>query len=405
MDHQKAVQPHLASGKVLWGGTGSGKGFTVLAWYMENQAPKDIYVITTAKKRDELDWQGESARLGIGTEREATVAGVLTVDSWNNVGAYVGVKDAFFIFDEQRVVGYGSWVKAFLKIAKANDWILLSGTPGDTWMDYLPVFIANGYFKNKTDFVEQHVLYEPFNRFPKIRGYIGERKLEILRNEVLVEMPYVKHTERILNYMECDYDVGLFDRAWKERWNVYEDRPIRDVAELFRVARRIVSTAESRLSMVRTLMGCHRRLVIFYNFNYELEILRTLSAEREVAEWNGQNHDPVPQGNEWLYLVQYTAGAEGWNCVSTDAMILWSLTYSWKNFEQAQGRIDRLDSPFQKLYYYILVSNSIPDRAVRTSLSHKRNFNERKFVEKLANGEDVGVSSEELYGFDTTSEI
>lgn len=383
MKHQKRAVAQLSPGKILYGGVGSGKSLTVLAWYKENLSPRDIYVITTAKKRDSLDWEHEAARLGIGTSSEGTVGGVLTVDSWNNVGSYTEVKGAFFIFDEQRLVGSGAWVKAFLKIAKANEWVMCSGTPGDTWMDYVPVFVANGYYKNRTEFVRDHVLYEPYVRYPKVRGYLGERKLEILRNEVLVEMPYIKHTERILNYLECDYDVGLFDRAWTKRWNVYEDRPIRDIAELFRVARRIVSSAESRLAMVRTLMGCHRRLVIFYNFNYELEILRTLGEETEVAEWNGHKHDPVPQGDNWVYLVQYVAGAEGWNCTSTDAMILYSLTYSWKNFEQALGRIDRLDSPFTKLYYYILVSNSIPDSAVRTSLKQKRSFNEAKFIREL----------------------
>lgn len=409
MPHQQKALHQLDSGKILWGGVGSGKSLTALAWYVQTQSPKDIYVITTPKKRDSLDWVGEAARLCIGTTSETSYHGVLTVDSWNNVGKYVETHDAVFIFDEQRVVGYGAWVKAFIKIAKKNSWLLLSATPGDTWMDYVPVFIANGFYRNKTEFVEDHVIYAPFNKYPKIRGYIGERKLETLRNEILVEMPYLKHTERIINYMECGYDKETFSRVWDKRWNVYQERPIFDVAELFRVSRRVLGTDPSRLDLVRRLIDVHPKLIIFYNFNYELEVLRTLSDEIEVGEWNGHRKDPVPQGERWLYLVQYVAGAEGWNCTSTDAMILWSLTYSWKNFEQALGRIDRLDTPFKKLYYYILVSNSTPDRAVRRSLSMKQDFNERKFVRELekngGNPIEFGACTDGFSEFDTAVEI
>jgi len=251
------------------------------------------------------------------------------------------------------------------------------------------VFIANGFYKNITEFKYEHVLYEPFNKYPKIRGYLNERKLEMLRNEVLVEMPFLKDTTRYLNYLDVSYDVELMKRVQKDRWHVYEDRPIKDVAELFRVMRKVAYTDPSRIDQLRYLMGVHPRLVVFYNFNYELEILRRLSNEIEVYEWNGHKKDPLPGGDRWLYLVQYMAGAEGWNCTSTDAMVLYSLTYSYKNFEQAQGRIDRLDTLYTSLYYYVFVSNSIVDKAVKKALSEKKSFNEKKFSrENFDIGED-----------------
>lgn len=380
MEHQLDAVELLDSGKILWGGVGTGKSAVAMAYYMKKEIPRDLYVITTAKKRDSLEWEGEAARFGVGTDRSATLAGVLVVDSWNNIGKYEDVEDAFFVFDEQRLVGHGAWVKSFLKIAKCNRWILLSATPGDTWMDYAPVFIANGFYKNITSFKREHVMYEPYIRFPKIRMYLNERKLELLRNEILVEMPYIKHTEPILNWLPVGYDLELFRRVYKGRWHVYEDRPIKDVSELFRVMRRVVNSDPSRIEMVRKLMTCHNRLIIFYNFDYELEILRGLKDKRSVYEWNGHKKDPLPKHSHWIYLVQYVAGAEGWNCTSTDAMILYSLTYSYKNFLQARGRIDRLDTFYTLLYYYILVSDSLVDRAVKNALKNKKNFNERKFL-------------------------
>jgi hypothetical protein len=344
---------------------------------MEKEAPRDIIVITTAKKRDSLDWLREAAHFGIGTEPDVSLAGTLTVDSWNNIGRYVDHDGAFFIFDEQRLVGNGAWVRFFLKIAKRNHWILLSATPGDTWIDYAPIFIANGWYKNITDFRMQHVIYAPRVKFPLIKGYLNVEKLERLRNEVLVEMPYLRDAERNINYLDCGYDKALWDRAVRSRWNVYEDAPIRDVAELFRVMRRIVNSDPSRLEMIRTLLKSHPKLIIFYNFNYELEILRKLAEDTDVAEWNGHRKEAIPNSASWVYLVQYVAGAEAWETVATNAMVHYSLTYSYKNFMQSLGRIDRLDTPFATLYYYVLQSDAMIDRSIAQSLREKKNFNER----------------------------
>ncbi len=389
MEHQLDAVELLDSGKILWGGVGTGKSATVLSYYSKKEAPRDLYVITTAKKRDSLEWEGEAAKFSIGTEFGSRLAGVLTVDSWNNIGKYEDVKDAFFVFDEQRLVGYGAWVKSFLKIAKQNRWVLLSATPGDNWMDYAPVFIANGFYRNISHFKMEHVVYEAFSKFPKIKMYINEHKLNLLRNEILVEMPYLKHTEPVLNWTNVGYDVELFTRVYKGRWHVYEDRPIKDIAELWRVMRRVVNSDPSRMENIRQLMKMHDRLIIFYNFDYELEILRGLGVETEVCEWNGHKKEPLPCGEKWLYLVQYVAGAEGWNCTSTDAMILYSLTYSYKNFLQARGRIDRLDTSFTTLYYYIFYSDSFIDKAIRGALRNKKSFNERRFLRDIEDFADV----------------
>ena len=376
MEHQQRAVEQLANGQILWGGVGSGKSLTVLAYYMEREAPKDIYVITTAKKRDTLEWEKEAAKFGIGTHLNGTTAGLLVIDSWNNIGKYIGVEDAFFIFDEQRVVGSGAWVKSFQKIAKKNNWVLLSATPGDTWLDYIPVFVANGFFRNATEFKREHIVYAPFSRYPKIVRYNGVATLEKYRNIVLVEMPYLSHTNRIEEEILCEYDAKTLDNVIRQRWNPYTNKPIVDAPELFRVMRRIVITDPSRMKTLKRLISTHPKVIVFYNFDYELETLRELSLEVPTAEWNGHRHQPIPKTKRWVYLVQYTAGAEGWNCVETDTVVFYSLTYSYKNLMQAKGRIDRLDTPFTDLYYYIFMSDSVPDRAVRRAQKEKRLFNE-----------------------------
>lgn len=370
---------------------GSGKSIVAATYYIRNESPRPVYVITTAKKRDSLDWEGEFAKLGVGTSEGLTVAGVLTVDSWNNIKKYSNVYGAFFIFDEQRLVGSGSWTKAFIKIAKRNHWILLTATPGDTWMDYVAVFIANGFYKNRTEFKTEHVIYAPYSTFPKIEKYININRLVRLRNQLLVEMPFTRHTVRHGHTVKVDYDEVKFNKVLKGRWNIYEDRPIESLAEWFYTMRRVVYSDSSRLGAVRDLMIKHPRLVVFYNFDYELEMLRLLSEDHifaigekvPMAEWNGHNHQEIPSTTRWVYLVQYTAGCEGWNCTSTDATVFASPTYSYKQWEQAHGRIDRINTLYRDLHYYYLMSEAKIDLAVMKALNEKRNFNESRFAGRI----------------------
>lgn len=378
--HQRAAVDRLSNGKILWGGVGSGKSLTAAVYYLEKEADADIYVITTAKKRDSLEWEKEFAKLAIGKHLHSTAAGALTVDSWNNIGRYKDVVGGFFIFDEQRLVGSGTWTEAFLRIARRNRWILLSATPGDNWLDYVPVFIANGFYKNRSEFKFRHVVYSRFAKFPKVERYLEVGHLVRLRNSLLVEMPYDVCTERSVESLTCAHNEELLRLVTEKRWNVKENRPLRDVAEQFLVARWIVNSDASRLSAVRTLMEEHPRMIVFYNFDYELELLRNLANDVLVAEWNGHKHQEVPDGQRWVYLVQYVAGAEGWNCITTDTIVFYSLPYSYKVWWQAHGRIDRLNTPYKTLHYYILLSKSWIDAAISRALSLKRSFNESAWV-------------------------
>lgn len=389
----------MKNGCVLKGGVGSGKSRTALAYFFLKECggslkvngkgnkgpmarPRDLYIITTAKKRDARDWEEECADFGLSIYRDASFDSVkVTVDSWNNILQYEEYSDAFFIFDEQRLVGSGAWTKAFLNIAKKNHWIMLSATPGDNWMDYIPIFVANGFYKNRTEFLRTHVVFSRFSKFPKVDRYVETGRLERLRRRILVEMPVEKHTVRHVHELLTEYDEAQFERVVKGRWNIYEDQPIKDVADLFRVMRKLVNSDPSRLEMVEALHRKHPKLIVFYNFNYELDLLMTLAdtTGASIGQWNGRKHEPIPKGDSWIYLVQYTAGAEGWNCVQTDATVFYSLNYSYKINEQAKGRIDRRNTPYTDLHYYILKSASMIDKAIFRTLLEKRNFNEKDF--------------------------
>lgn len=386
----------MKNGCILCGGVGSGKSRTSLAYYYKEQGgrlgtknyvdmknPRDLYIITTARKRDTKEWEGELVPFLLTTNPEvAYYKNKVVVDSWNNIGKYKDVHSAFFIFDEQRVVGSGAWVKAFLNIARKNNWILLSATPGDTWSDYIPVFVANGFYKNKTEFVREHVIYSRFTKYPKIDRFINTGRLIRLRNDILVTMDFKRQTVAHHEDVYCKYDIAKYKDVSKLRWDPYKNEPIINAAGLCYVWRKIVNTDDSRQVALLELFENHPKMIVFYNFNYELDILKEVfgNVACEVAEWNGHLHQPIPNGKSWVYLVQYTAGAEGWNCITTDTIVFFSQNYSYKIMQQAAGRIDRLNTRFIDLYYYHLKSRSGIDLAISRSLSQKRNFNEGKYA-------------------------
>ena len=397
-DYQLDAVNRMKNGCILCGGVGSGKSRTALAYYYKEQGgmlgtknykpmpgkPKDLYIITTARKRDTLEWEGEMAPFLLSTNPECNTLynNKIVVDSWNNIGKYKDVVGAFFIFDEQRVIGYGAWTKAFLKIARGNNWILLSATPGDTWSDYIPVFIANGFYKNKTEFVAEHIVYNSNVKYKKVDRYLNAGRLIRLRSKILVDMDFDRKTVSHNEDVYCRYDTTLYKETIKNRWDPFDGKPIEQASSLCYILRRIVNSDESRQMAVLELFERHPRMIIFYNFDYELDILKGLyyGDEVEIGEWNGHKHQPIPNGKKWVYLVQYNAGAEGWNCVRTDTIVFYSQNYSYKMLEQARGRIDRINTPFTDLYYYHLKTRSGIDLAISKALAEKRNFNERKFV-------------------------
>lgn len=392
----------MHNGCILCGGVGSGKSRTSLAYYYSRMGgdlydtskkfsmmthPKDLYIITTARKRDTAEWSVDMAPFLLSPHPEANAYdNQVIVDSWNNIEKYVNVKDAFFIFDEQRVVGYGKWAKTFVKIARNNEWILLSATPGDKWEDYMAVFIANGFYRNKSEFEYYHIVYNPRTTFPQVLQYINIDLLIQHRDELLVDMDFKRKTTSHHEEIAVKYDGELISQVIKTRQNL-EGEPIENAAQFCSVLRQITFSDESRVVALLELIEKHPTAIIFYNYDFELDILKSIDYgdDVEVAEWNGHKHEPVPTSSKWVYLVNYAAGAEGWNCITTDTIIFYSQNYSWRIMNQAQGRIDRLNTPYMNLWYYHFVSRSPIDRAITRALKAKGKFNEGRFYESFNN--------------------
>ena len=390
-DYQVEAVEKMHNGCILRGGTGAGKTLTSLVHVFEKilggvsplypthtyrKATIDIpvYVITTPKKRDSCDWTSEAALVPMP---------LTAVDSWNNIQKYEHIKNAIFIFDESKVIGYGAWTQAFLKITKNNAWVLLSATPADTWIEYMPVFIANGFYKNKTEFELEHVMWSRYAKYPKVERYLNTSRLIRHRDSILVDMPDCRATTQHHKDILCDYDMVGYSVLAKERWDIFNNKPIRDIAQLCYTLRRLINSDESRLTELSAIYARHKKVIIFYNFNYELDIIRDWCEENHIvySEWNGHNHDEIPNTKFWIYLCQYTAAKEAWNCIETDCIVFYSQTYSYKALIQSAGRIDRMNTTFMHLYYYHFITTAPIEIGIQKSLHQKENFNEGKWFE------------------------
>ena len=396
-DYQLDAVRHMHNGCILCGSVGSGKSRTALFYYFKENGgwidkgeyipmknPQDLIIITTAKKRDSKEWLGELANYLLYPDKDGRTnfGNTVIVDSWNNIGKYKDIRDAFFVLDEQRLVSYGAWTKSFLKIAKANNWILLSATPGDSYVEYLPVFLANGFFKNKSEFNREHVVFSRYTKYPKIEKYTNTTRLDRLRNRLLITMDYHHDIQKHDINIPCEYDKVKYREVMRNRWNPYKEEPIQDAGGLCQVLRRVVNSDESRQVALLEILENYKRAIIFYNYNYERDILLNLAYEEgtEVAEWTGHAHQPIPEGDQWVYICQYNSASEGWNCIRTNCVIFYSQNYSYKIMTQAAGRIDRLNTSYDELFYYHLKSTASIDLAISKALKEKKKFNERRFT-------------------------
>ena len=389
-DYQLEALSKLRNGNILVGGVGSGKSRTAIAYYIRSvggdmegacgvpEGSPILYIITTARKRDDREWDFDLAAFGL------SVGEGVVVDSWNNVRKYSNVMGGFFLFDEQRVAGSGTWVRSFLRISRRNRWILLTATPGDSWSDYIPVFVANGFYRNKTEFLQRHAVWNRYTKYPKVDRWIEEYRLRQLRDSITVHMNYRTKNHIHKQDVLVNYNEELYKQIWKDRWNPYTSLPIENVSELCYTVRKIVNSDSSRISALTGIFEEHPKLIVFYNYDYELEDLKYFAEGMAIkyAEYNGHVHQPVPNGNEWLYFVNYMAGAEAWNCITTDSMVFYSLSYSYKTMTQAAGRIDRNNTPFSDLYYFYLRSKAPIDLGISRTLKYKKDFNAKDFVGK-----------------------
>ena len=207
------------------------------------------------------------------------------------------------------------------------------------------------------------------------------------KKEILVNMDDDKATKQWHIDLTCSYDPVLYNAYADSRWNFEEDMPIMNASKLVYMLRKVCNSDPSRLEKLYEICQSHPKLIIFYQFDYERDLITCMLSFKGIpyAEYNGHIHQPIPTGDRWAYVV-HLSSSEGWNCIETDTVVFYSLSYSYRAYVQACGRTDRRTTPFQDLYYYRLKSASKIDKAIMDAHRRKKKFNEANWVKKQGYG-------------------
>lgn len=376
-DYQKRAINQMHNGCILCGGVGAGKSLTSLGYIDKVYPSGTVYIITPARKRNTGEWFDDIRKNDMDETR-------FVVDSWNNLSKYKDVKDAFFLFDEQKVSGKGTWAKSLIRIAKSNQWILLSATPGDTYDDYATVLIANGFVRNRTTWYDEYCVTKS-QPFFHIVDHKNKDVIDMMIRRIFIKMDYQSDKKRIERVIPIQArSAGEEKEILMTHKAPGAQMPFTTFAAAIAYVRMNCYDKSKKTEALRKIIEKHKKIIVFYNFLSEkLEIERAaIDANVTINFYNGQRHDPIPDTDEWVYGVQYNSGAEAWNCITTNAMVFYSPNYSYKTMEQAHGRIDRVNSPYECLYYYMLLNELNIDNKVMNALSSKKDFNEKMLEEE-----------------------
>lgn len=126
------------------------------------------------------------------------------------------------------------------------------------------------------------------------------------------------------------------------------------------------------------------RLIVFYNFNAELELLKRIAAslDRPISEVNGQTKDltAYEQEDNSITFIQYQAGAMGLNLQKANKIIYFTLTDKSELFEQSKKRIHRIGQE-QPCFYYILMCKGSVEEVILQTLEMRKDFTDELFNE------------------------
>lgn len=301
------------------------------------------------------------------------------------------------MFDESSLLQNKSSkrTKAAMKLAaRANELVLLSGTPVDGKYERLWTQLNMlGWRIDEKLFWRQYVESETTMRegFPitKVTGYKNEERLvrkmkelgcDFLKTDDVIDLPDQR-------FIRIDVPMSEYYRKFAKT-NVitaFGRDFVGDTVFGDLTAKRQLAAAYSRAKLEAfgdLLDGTSKRLVVFYNFDVELEGL-TAELEKRYRSYgvlNGKAHDLLPffDTDDGVALIQYQSGAMGVNLQQADTCVYFSPPLASSLFEQSKKRIHRVgqDKPCT---YYELVSKGTVEEKIYDTLAMRRDYTEKLF--------------------------
>lgn len=299
------------------------------------------------------------------------------------------------VLDESSEIKYDNTKKSrtILKmVSPKTSVILLSGTPcGGHYENLYTQAKLLGLGMTKTEYWNRYVnWYEiPIPGRPySIKKVVGYKNVDDLINRLSKCGAVFVKSEDVLDLPEQTFTVKTVDKpiALKrfERDGsvvVYgKEYVAANVLVELTASRQLCNSKDKQQAFIDLINSINDRVVVFYNFDSELDTLKTLVKDRPIAEVNGHtNTEQIYHDNDNCVLfVQYQAGARGLNLQDGNKIIYYSLTLSSDLFEQSKKRIHRIGTKYP-CFYWILQTKDSVEESIYKSLNRQEDYNEELF--------------------------
>ena len=296
------------------------------------------------------------------------------------------LKDFTMMLDESSMIKNETAKRTkFILSLKPSHTILLSGTPTDGKYEFLYSQLRLlGWKITKTAYYNRYIKTELRSyggpMFRVVTGYknVSELKAKLkeygavfAKAEEVIKLPEKKFIKEY-STVSSDYKKFMKDRVIK-----IDDKELTGDSTLSkRLYARMLCSAYSKDKIARLIdlvNSTSDRVIIFYNFNTELEVLRKVLFDRPISIVNGQVKDlkEYENNDNSVTLIQYQAGAMGLNLQKANRIIYFSLPERSELFEQSKARICRIGQEKQCYYHIMMCHKSVEEKIYECLLMRK----------------------------------
>lgn len=405
---QKQYLQGLPAKYIFAADTGTGKTVMALAHYDKHAYLKPLLILAPASKVQTGDWDREIKEYFAGRfvpeyeiwsyEKFSRVPSIAQYKKTGDRGVWRDwlnrhPRGFAMIADEVHKAknpqsGVG---KRVFEVAAACDVFLgLSATPlPNGWIDAANYFKIFKFTQNITAFKKRYCNIQTYKGFPEIVGYYHEGELQSnwnhiakpLSKQMALDLPPITTVPISLpagpNYIKVQ----------KER--LFGDKFLDNPSALMHALRQ--SIIEPKVVWLNSFLeGVSDNVVIFYNYVEErqqiLAMIKKSHKRRQVFRQDGEKHE-VPGKDKWgglrrtITLAQYQSGSTGIELTYAATTVYFSPTYSYSNYEQSIGRIER-HGQSKKMTLYLLCAPTTLEKDVWAALRNKKDFQEKQWYEE-----------------------
>lgn len=393
---QRQLLNSIEENYIIAADTGTGKTMMAIHHYLKHNTGEPLLILAPPQKIKEGGWQREldfvASHYNIEIPYDIISYGVLS-KRWKEY------KDWFLVMDECHYVKNPTSQrgKAAINLTKqSTNFLLLSATPSSNgWGDTIAYMIMFGYYKNKTQFLKEHAVYNriDYGNGPVnvVSDYRDQEKLQKLYQSFSIKLA----KEDCLDLPPLVFEKVHFKPS-KEYNIIKKDRVLGEelfdnISKLQHGLRFYANQADKLKYTEMLLEGTEENVIIFYNYKQENEELKKIAKKlkKKVFEVSGSKTN-LPDKEKWTSLknsvtiVQYQAGAAGIELQYANIVIFHTPTYSYQDYEQALGRAYRNGQTKKVTVYQYITKNTI-ETSIYQALAAKKDFTEELFRKEIAN--------------------